>query len=542
MNPAISTPETAMDLALLALGRPVFVRWEAGTSARLVSKPLIFPTPGHAFAPAYLPQQLGDPSFRADHGVQLALVSGAMANGIASVDLVLAMARAGMSGYFGAAGCSMDRVVEAVDRLSRELPELPWGVNLIHSPTETDREEAMVDLFLKRRVRRVEASAFLDLTPAIVHYRASGLSRNSKGAIIAQNRVMAKVSRGEVATKFFQPAPAAILDRLVAEGKISSEQATLAGQFPMADDLTAEADSGGHTDNRPLVGLFPSLLSLRDRIQAHLTPQERTRIGAAGGIATPHSVAAAFAMGAAYVVTGSINQACLESGSSTLARRMLCQADPADVIMAPAADMFEMGIKLQVLKRGTLFAPRAQKLYDLYRHYPDLESIPQADREAIEAKIFRAPLAQIWEETLAFFTKRDPAQVERAQRDPKHKMALVFRWYLGLASRWANAGQADRQADFQIWAGPAMGSFNAWVKGSHLEAPESRHAGEINQQLLAGACVLARWRMLTTQGAPLDLPRVLPFDPKTLQPWIQTGTPDGTPDGTPSALAIGRTV
>ena len=36
-------------------------------------------TPGHAFAPAFLPQQLGDPSFRADHGVQLALViSGAM--------------------------------------------------------------------------------------------------------------------------------------------------------------------------------------------------------------------------------------------------------------------------------------------------------------------------------------------------------------------------------------------------------------------------------------------------------------------------------
>ncbi len=538
MNPAISNPETAMDLALLALGKPVFVQWEAGASARSVSKPFLFPTPDHAFAPAYLPQQLGDPHFRADHGVQLALVSGAMANGIASVDLVLAMARSGMSGYFGAAGCSMDRVVQAIDRFSREIPEHPWGVNLIHSPAETDREEAMVDLFLKRRVRRVEASAFLDLTPAIVHYRACGLLRNSEGAIIAHNRVMAKVSRGEVATKFFHPAPKAILDRLVAQGKISAEQANLATQVPMADDLTAEADSGGHTDNRPLVGLFPSLLSLRDRVQAHLAPRERTRIGAAGGIATPHSVAAAFAMGAAYVVSGSINQACVESGSSDLARRMLCQADPADVIMAPAADMFEMGIKLQVLKRGTLFAPRAQKLYDLYRHYPDLESIPSVEREAIEAKIFRAPLTQIWEETLAFFTKRDPAQVERAERDPKHKMALVFRWYLGLASRWANAGLAERQADFQIWAGPAMGAFNAWVKGSHLEAPESRHVGEINQQLMAGACVLARWRMLTIQGAPLDMPLVLPFDPEILRGWIQTAAPGGPS----AAFAIGRTV
>ena len=33
----------------------------------------------------------------------------------------------------------------------------------------------------------------------------------------------------------------------------------------------------------------------------------------AGGIATPAAVSAAFAMGAAYVVTGSINQSCVEA-------------------------------------------------------------------------------------------------------------------------------------------------------------------------------------------------------------------------------------
>jgi NAD(P)H-dependent flavin oxidoreductase YrpB (nitropropane dioxygenase family) len=48
-------------------------------------------------------------------------------------------------------------------------------------------------------------------------------------------------------------------------------------------------------------------------------------------------------------------------------REMLAQAEQADVIMAPAADMFEMGVKLQVLKRGTMFAMRAAKLYELYR-------------------------------------------------------------------------------------------------------------------------------------------------------------------------------
>ena len=63
-------------------------------------------------------------------------------------------------------------------------------------------------------------------------------------------------------------------------------------------------------------------------------------------------------MGAAFVVTGSVNQACIESGSSDIVRKMLAEASQADVTMAPAADMFEMGVKVQVLKRGTMFAMR----------------------------------------------------------------------------------------------------------------------------------------------------------------------------------------
>lgn len=53
-------------------------------------------------------------------------------------------------------------------------------------------------------------------------------------------------------------------------------------------------------------------------------------------------------------------------------------------------------------------------------------------------------------------------------------MALVFRWYLGLSSRWANAGEPGRQLDYQVWCGPAMGAFNEWVKGTPLEATANR--------------------------------------------------------------------
>jgi hypothetical protein len=93
--------------------------------------------------------------------------------------------------------------------------------------------------------------------------------------------------------------------------------------------------------------------------------------------------------------------------------------------------------------------------------------------------------------------------VKRAESDPKHKMALVFRWYLGLSSRWANAGEPSRQVDYQIWCGPAMGAFNEWTKGSFLENPASRDVTTIAMNLLYGAAVVTRVNTLRSQGVRL---------------------------------------
>jgi PfaD family protein len=288
----------------------------------------------------------------------------------------------------------------------------------------------------------------------------------------------------------------------------------MAAEIPLAGDLTAEADSGGHTDNRPAILLLPTLIALRDRLQAQYGYRELPRVGCAGGIATPQSTAAAFAMGAAYVLTGSVNQACVESGSSDLVRRMLAQAGQADVMMAPAADMFEMGVKVQVLKRGTMFPMRAAKLFELYRSCASLETIPAAERVRLERDLFRAPLERIWDETRSFWLTRDPAQVIRAESDAKHKMALTFRWYLGLSSRWANAGEPTRQGDYQVWCGPAMGAFNEWARGSFLEQPENRRVVTVARNLLHGAAVCTRIHALHCQGVtlPPDAERVGPIE------------------------------
>jgi PfaD family protein len=201
-------------------------------------------------------------------------------------------------------------------------------------------------------------------------------------------------------------------------------------------------------------------------------------------------------MGASYLVTGSVNQSCVEAGTSPRVRQMLAQAQQADIAMAPAADMFEMGVRVQVLKRGTMFAMRAAKLYDLYRNHDSLDQIPGADRGMLEKTFFRAPLEEIWEQTRNYFARRDPGQIERGDRDPKHKMALIFRWYLGQSSHWANVGEPARSMDYQIWCGPAMAAFNDWVRGSFLEQTENRRVVTVALNILYGAAVLTRARML----------------------------------------------
>ncbi|MCH7823336.1 MAG: 2-nitropropane dioxygenase, partial [Acidobacteria bacterium] len=237
-----------------------------------------------------------------------------MANGIASAELVEAMGRAGMLAFFGAAGLAPGPVEDAIDSISTRLGRLPWGFNLIHSPYEPRLEEAVADLYVRRGVNRVSASAYMDLTLPLVRYRLHGIHADASGRVMAPNRIVAKVSRIEVARKFLGPAPTKMVAELVSRGELTDEQARMAESIPVAQDLTVEADSGGHTDNQPAITLLPTMLALRDRLQAEHGYAVPLRVGAAGGISTPHSVAAAFAMGADYVVAGSVNQACREAG------------------------------------------------------------------------------------------------------------------------------------------------------------------------------------------------------------------------------------
>lgn len=463
-------------------------------------------------APQY-PEWLGDRSFQEVHGVRFPYVGGEMAYGIASEEMVIELSRHNMLGFFGSAGLSDRRIEQGIDAIARGTGGKPWGINLIHTPDEPQREELLVDLYLHKNVRRVSASAFMKITPAIVRYAARGLESDGKGGIRRKHHLFAKISRRSLAAQFMSPPPAAILQELVGRGKLSAAEAAYAAQLPLAEDITVEADSGGHTDNRPMGALFPAVLKVREECMRRFSYPRPIRIGAAGGIGTPVAAAAAFAYGAAYILVGTVHQAAVESGLSEAGKAMLAGAAISDVAMAPAADMFEQGVRVQVLKRGTMFSARAAQLYDIYRKYPSLDQIPEDIRQKIEDNLFKAPIERVWEDTVRFFQEREPGRIERAQRDPKHKMALVFRWYLGNAGKWAVDGEKGRELDYQIFCGPAMGSFNAWAKGSFLEEAGNRTVGQIALNLLEGAAVVTRAQQLRSCGAAVPAEAFL-YGPK----------------------------
>ncbi|MBD2792283.1 PfaD family polyunsaturated fatty acid/polyketide biosynthesis protein [Xenorhabdus szentirmaii] len=494
------------ELKIVKAGRTV--------SLQLSDKSMAEPVSVLGSLPAITAASLGDAGFMADYGVNYAYYAGAMANGIHSEEMVIALGKQRILGIFGSGGLRTERIAGAIARIRQALPGGPFGINLLHNPAHPEWEMACVRLCMENQVRVIEASAYINLSPALVYYRVSGLEQHPDGTILRHNRLIAKVSRREVAQHFLRPAPENMLQKLLAERLITAEQANLARQVPMADDITVEGDSGGHTDQGVLACIFRSVVQLRDEIAGEADYPCHTRVGAAGGLGTPHAILSAFALGAAYVVTGSVNQCCVEAGTSNVVKKMLGQAQISDVTTAPSADMFELGAKVQVLKQGSMYAVRAQKLYNLYKQHDSLDALSGQDIALLEKQIFHKSLAEIWQETIDYFhAMNQPEIITKAETQPKKKMALIFQWYLGQSSRWAIAGDPARNTDYQIWCGAAMGAMNEWLKGTPLEAVENRHVSDIAHLLMNGAAYLTRLSLLELLNVaiPDQAKRHVPF-------------------------------
>ena len=433
--------------------------------------------------------ELGASTFRERYGLKYAYVTGSMYRGISSKELVVAMGKAQMLGFLGTAAQSLEHIKDDLDHIQRSLPNgRAYGANLICHLSNPSIEMARIELFISMGVRCVEAAAFMVMTPALVFYRLQGLSKSSDGSIKCQNHIVAKVSRPEVAKAFLNPAPKDIVQKLLDEGKITQAQAQMSEQVPMSHDICVEADSGGHTDQGVASVLFPAIAMIRDEMQMKYSQPERIHVGLAGGIGAPPAVIGAFIMGADFILTGSINQCTVESGASPEVKGLLESINVQDTDYAPAGDMFEIGAKVQVLKKGVFFPARGNKLYNLYKHYDRWSDIPEQTRKQIERLFFNRSYEEVWQEVIVHNERKGQFKnLEEARNNEKHKMALIFRWYFAYTTRITLNGELDHRTNFQVHTGPALGAFNQWVKGTELASWQKRHVDQIAYRLMSSA-------------------------------------------------------
>lgn len=440
-----------------------------------------------------VPAALGDEEFKADHKVRYAYAAGGMCRGISSRELVVRMGKAGLISYFGTSGLGLNQIRDAIRSIREQLDSgQPYGMNVSANPADPGTEEEVFRLFLKYGIKNIEASGYLQVTPSLVMYRARGLKSGTNGRISTVHKIMAKVSRPEAAEKFLSPAPGKILKRLVAENNITRQEADLAGRVPMADDLCVTADSAGYTDREMAYALLPAIMKLRDEIMVKYGYTKRVRVGAAGGIGTPAAAAAAFILGADFILTGSINQCSVEAGTSPAVKNLLQRMNIQDTDYVPAKDMFEMGARAQVLKRGLFFPARAKKLYELYCQYQSLDEIETGIKKTLQEKYFKRSFADIYAEARSLYP---PGEIRKADTSPRHKMALIFKWYLDHALQLALKGNAQHKLDYQVFCGPALGAFNQWIKGTELEDWRNRHVDVMAEKLMQETAVLLNQRL-----------------------------------------------
>jgi trans-AT polyketide synthase/acyltransferase/oxidoreductase domain-containing protein len=432
---------------------------------------------------------LGAQTFRSRYGLNYAYVAGSMCAGISGPELIVRLSRAGLIGMLGSRGLELPQLERDIRAVQDELGrDGRLGVNLTHEASRPERAVALVRLLRRLGVRQIEASGFLAITSALVEHRLKGARRDAAGLLVPGGRILAKVARREVAEALLQPAPERLVRNLVQQGILTAEEAELSGGLPMADDLCVEGETGWQHMTNNFVSVLPHILRLRDAI-ARSSNCERIHVGAAGGIGSPQAAAAAFVMGADFILTGSINQCTVEARTSEPVKDMLEQAGPQDTDYAPFGEISELAARIQVLKKGVFFPARARRLQELWRHFDALTDIDAKTRLEIESKYLRQSFDEAYEK---LSSQADPQERAKAQADPKYKMACVFSRYLNSSLAAALAGESQQRIDFQIPCGPALGDFNQWVGGTSFARWRERHVDAIAIHLMEETAALLR--------------------------------------------------
>jgi trans-AT polyketide synthase/acyltransferase/oxidoreductase domain-containing protein len=421
--------------------------------------------------------KLGSKSFRDTYNLRESYVIGSMGRGISGAEVLKSAARNGLLSIGGTDGLTQSQIRTLIQEAKvNDENSAVQGFHMSYAYSEKNESE-LINLYLEEKVKLLFVSGYSTVSKNLIKYKVKGLSKDADGNIRENNHIMASVSRTEVAESFMKPAPERIIDALLKDGEITDEQALLAKSVPVSRDICVEADGGGYTNRVSMFAAFPAIEAIAKKINKSNGYSEKIRVGVSGGIGSAKAAAAAFLMGADFIVTGSVNQCTVEASTSDTVKKMLSSLTIQDIGYVSAGDIYDPGRMIQVVKKGSLFKARADKLYRICQSGEGIKAIDQGTKEQLETRYFGKKIEEIIQEIL----------LEDVGEHPQEQLVLLYKWYLKKAMEWAIEGNDDKQTDYCIMCGCSIGSFNEMVKGTELESWKNRTIESVSKKRMNDA-------------------------------------------------------
>ncbi|MFC1745257.1 1-acyl-sn-glycerol-3-phosphate acyltransferase [Candidatus Riflebacteria bacterium] len=480
--------------------------FETGSAKAKITSPDLKKLKGNPQLISILPglniQNLGSKEFQTVHGVRHSYCTAPLPFGISGKQMLSSLATAGFLPFFGSTGLNLGEIKNSLKQIRDRVGNKTFGVGISFVPYDKEREWQLILILIKLGIRHLWVSHYPYPTEALTFFRLNGIKQNSIGAIEPQNFIFARVSHLETVKRFVAHPPKNVVERLWQDGRISEQEKNLSCKIGLSEDIIVHGEGSGLGSNGSLNTLFPQIYQSVKIIQEDLT--RNIRIGTSGGLSNPQAISAMFSLGADFVVTGSINQISAEANCSAKVKQMLAKAGSSDTAFVVSADPLEKGNNIQVLKYGTQFSVKANKLAKLYLKYGDLLNLPEKEKKVLEEGFFRCSLETAMNRANLIF--KDLQFGENKKNKKESGLLLLFHLYLYESFLWAKEGTKNREMDYQIWVDQSIGSFNMWRNAVFSKSIEDISVTDIAERLLFCSGVLTRLQFLQAQGfeVPFD--------------------------------------
>jgi len=419
--------------------------------------------------------------FNIEYGLKYPYLVSGIERGISSKEMIVKCGKEHILSFLGTKKMNIEKVKESIIYIKERLSNGEvYGVNITYDPFDKGLASQIIDLCLEYEVKYIEISGYMNIPDFIIRYKLKNI-RQKNNKVICDNKVFLKTDRLSNLNQWMERMPDEVLNSLVEEKLIKSEERELAKYISIIDAVTINCGEKINTHRNDLLNIIPRVIKIRDYKVKAYNYDNSIYVGAAGNIGTPEAVAISFLLGVDYVSTDLINQCSKEACLSDLTKDLLQQAGIEDTINVPDAEKFEIGGRVQVLKRGVMFPSRANKLYELYRYYESYYQIDEKLRVQMENNYFKKTFDEYFKEC-----KRNlPAEkIDIIEKDEKKKMALVFKQYLIDSVAYGQDGIEEQRMNFSIYCSPSLGAFNEYCLGGELENWRNRSVTKIAEILM----------------------------------------------------------